>query len=260
MSDNNQNCLKLPALDTQTIKELDDKYIEQIKELGSIPFCHKLRDTTIPLKDMLYLTMRFCENKILHAIPHHPEPIVEDHQESCDTLIALNREGVLTIDGQRSCYYKEYPNERQRSYLDFRISFDIDQYDNMIELLKNLHNKGLNIWSKIENNNTMKKRYITMFKAPLLYPTRKRDTYDLDVQNISKLVKNYKILHQLFLVKNDSTWCSPNIDDMDDLFVNIDIPYEYTLYVNAFNIEWDMLQAESIILETIREMQLPLKQ
>ena len=108
------------------------------------------------------LTMLFCKG-VLSRLPAFCGPIDDDHIESSNTLALLNYEGVLTIDEQRS--YKNDITTR-RSCLSFIITFDESQYTSIIELMKNLHSKGLNVWSYIKNQENHLRRYITLFKAP----------------------------------------------------------------------------------------------
>lgn len=239
------------ALDNETIAKMDEKYLNQIATLGSSEFCaQKMYNKKIHLQDMLYLTMRFCEG-VLTCMPYHYGPIEDDHADSCDTLAALNREGVLTYNGQLST--NDFPY-RQRSYLDFQIAFDAKQKNDMIELLETLHRKGLNVWAALygRTKHSRQHQYMTLFKAQKSYPTREYDLYDLNVPQFPDYNHNL-MKSDLYLVTEPGTSCHPGCIN-PDLFVKLIVPHQYTLKACVFNIEWDMLQADEIVLESIREL------
>lgn len=239
------------ALDSQTIAKMDEKYLEQIATLGSSEFCdQKMYNKKIHLQDMLYLTMRFCEG-VLTCMPYHGGPIDDDHAESCDTLAALNREGVLTFEGQLSTNDLPY---RQRSYLIFQIAFDAKQKNDMIELLETLHRKGLNVWASLfgRTKHSRQNQYITLFKSPKSYLTREYDMYDLNAPNLPDY--NHNLMESdSYMVTDQYTSCFPK-SVYHELMVDLIIPHQYRINVCVFNIEWDMLQADEIILESVREL------
>jgi hypothetical protein len=237
------------ALDSQTIAAMDEKYLEQIQALGSNEFCKQLTKSNVPLQDMLYLTMRFCEG-VLTEMPYHCGPIEDDHIESCETLIALNREGVLTDEGQRSTM--DGPH-RQRSYLDFHIGFDAEQHTDMVELVETLHRKGLNVWADIVNHNDWNDtQRIMLFKTPQASHTREYDQYELNAPMVPDVSREIRMKHDLYWVTGHFTSCPPGVTA--DVMVELDIPHQYALYACVFNIEWDMLQADEIVLESILEL------
>jgi hypothetical protein len=135
-----------------------------------------------------------------------------------------------------------------------RAAFDAKQKNDMIELLETLHRKGLNVWASLfgRTKHSRQNQYITLFKSPESYPTREYDMYDLNAPRLPDYNHNL-MKSDSYLVTEPGTSCFPK-SIYHELMVDLIIPHQYRINVCVFNIEWDMLQADKIVLESIREL------
>ncbi len=245
-------------LSHEIISSMDDKYLHLFASMSGAEFSKYLSEQeSVPVMDMLYITMQFCKG-LIDQLPHHASPIVDDHEDSINILVELQREGVLTFDGQRSTSN----DVRQRSYLFFIISFDQEQYEYIIQLLEELHSKGLNVWARIEEKHSDENRYVSLFKAPKDYPSREYDIYALNDTNEINISKDamvhfndpsIKAKTDLYEVTENSTCVFPYCR-FEHMHMQLEYSHYYRLTCNVFNIEWDMLQADEIVLESVREL------
>lgn len=235
------------TLNNEVIAQFDAKYLDMINSMPIAEFWDHLEDISVDYQDVLYLIMKFCKGEI-SGTPWSGGSIIDDHVESCDTLAQLNYEGVLTHDGQRS--FEHTAELRQRSYLDFEISFNTQELDMMIQLMETLHKRGLNVFASIQNLQTYKIHYVNLFKAPQDCEYRDCDVYEL---NGSSPISDDFIQHDLHWVKNTLTSMHPNCSPYE--FVeNMRNPHDYTITASVFNIEWNQLQADEIVLQSMIEL------
>ncbi len=234
------------------IAEMDEKYLDLMESMDSDDFLEDLddEDETIDYQDVLYISMKYCEGVLSQSV-YNLGPIMYDHIESADTLVQLHKEGILTVSGQRSVAGK-----RQRSYIDFSIRFDECEFDYIVELLETLHKRGLNVWGLIKSDTHMQQ--IALFKAPRDHPNHDLDCYELNSKRLSDRKFNSD-MNMLCLVTEPRTrqWPDSPFHDYEHSFfenVEVIVPHEYTLIADVFNIEWDDLQADEILLDAIREL------
>ena len=235
--------------DITAIKESDDRKDQIVKSQQFWKAHHKVDYSTY-----LYL-MREYVNDNLCATPYCFSPIWEDHDESRPILDQLMCEGILTTAGQRSI------ENKQRSFIAFEMPIDEDDINAAIGLLQMLHDKGLNVSASIckydqseddcEYEEEMDYSVLfTEFRNIILFQSDARMIYNTNAPTLEVTIPSDEVL-----VSRSGTWChldSPNLFDH-----NIDhviYPTTMIMSVSMFNQNWDMLQADEVLLETIREM------
>ncbi len=75
----------------------------------------------------------------------------------------------------------------------------------------------------------------------------------LDIRNVHLKDPSLKAKSKLYTVTEDCTTIFP-FCRFNHLHVNLKSSHDYRLQCAVFNIEWDMLQADEIVLESVREL------
>lgn len=234
--------IKNNTTDEKELIKKSDQFWEQFEE-------------EIDYYTFVYLTRQFIIGN-LYTTTYHGLPIEEDHTDSCGVLEQLALEGILTSNGQRS--YKE---DGMRSYLDFEFPIEKYDIDNTIQLLIKLYEKGMNVSAKIMKHNppsnthkyTEYEEYATFWKDVryiILFKSDNRTIYDVHAHTLEIKLPLKEI--EVSIGLTHSPIDSPN-DDCYNI-KNIIFPNEYRVKISMFNQKWNDLQADQVLLDSIREM------
>ena len=251
-------------LTTKIIKKLNKQYLDEIKNLAkdnSRDFWDK-HSGELEYHEFVYLTMHFVMGNI-YSTPGHHGPIVANHKDSCSVLKQLALEGILTSNGQQSI------KDKQRSYLDFEFPIEKHDIEDAIKLMSTLHESGLNVFATIskydkagdefeyDHEDSFDNDYemfwdpvknIIMFESP-----------DLSINDTNAPTMDVKIPRELLKVTHPGTHIHPEDTHNGYHCVNrIIYPTNYLVRIRIFNKEWNMLQADQILLTAVREMKINL--
>lgn len=220
----------------------------------------KAYENKIGYTEYLYLMKQFLIGN-LYATLAYIRPIDNSHQESALVLGQLLDEGIITTGGQRSYEEETDDHRKQRSYLDFEMPIEESDIETAIQLLETLHEKGFNVsamiceydqsYDQTEYDEEMDYSVLlNPIRSIILFKSEDRTIHDLNAPTL-----NVKIPQDEYLVTVGGTWCpldSPNYSD--HLIQHVVYPAKYVISVSMFNQKWDMLQADEVLLETIRDM------
>ncbi len=183
-------------------------------------------------KEVLYMLIHYFQFE-LFATLDHLGPIMQNHKDSCPTLIELANHGILTINGQRA-------TETQRSFLSFRIQYDPNDEDRIMQLWDTLYRQGIN--STIESYSNGYPQYTFMI-----------------TEGASEYCK-VKVDHNAMMAANKDlgfVWVTGTITHVaidncfDYSFINFEEHDETYPYITAciWSQKWNDTQVDDILLE-----------
>ncbi len=250
------------------IATYDALYLEKINSMSCSDFWDTVTKKAISYEECLYFATKYFDGT-LKGMKHYPVPF--DDTASAETLIELNKAGAFTYSGQPSI-----PEEQMRSYLVFKMVFD--DKPKVITFLDRLHLKGLNVWACIVQYEKAIEECVPDCKhepdmfCKVSFPRYascttgqrialfKSDDYSIADYSVTNTYANFFAndddARKQCEVTKPGTYCWPIFSEDDDPMIDyIDFPFEYVMDIAVFSQQWDDLQADEVVLETMREME-----